>query len=409
MESNPPRNIKHQHNQNIIPQYTHFSILKFNINMKIANTLMIALSSARTIMAYCGGPPDCSCDRRHRTLMGYAELEVPLDGRALPGNSAGNIFNGPGGPNGPPPNWDPQGDPQGGPPDLIFDPPDVGGNANPPGLTVCDGCEDSPCCICQEDGPFEGLEIPEQVCCNQGGGGRNLEAFADQTRPEGSPSFEAGSSELMDDDVGLWKLHGFLNEDEVDEMKHVLDASSNMFWDCKLDLCKHLPEGCQRKNETSRLQPEDKQCLLFTSDVKKALPADHSVLWMELLKKFQSVWPEHLARARILAQKQDGEVGPMKFHVDGEVPFKEMGILTPVSIMVYLTDGGNPTYFPKANEGKGLFVTPEAGMAITWYNVDNKDVPLRSSVHGVLPGETEGRIVIQNIFENIHESYTGQY
>ena len=86
------------------------------------------------------------------------------------------------------------------------------------------------------------------------------------------------------------------------------------------------------------------------------------------------------------------------------------GHLTPVSIVMYLTDGGNPTYFPKANNGEGLFITPKAGMAITWYNVDDKDMPLKRSMHGVLPGATEDgmRISIQNAFTNaphLHEAY----
>ena len=374
------------------------------MKLAIILTIAIALSSARTTGG--SGPSTCTCDRRDRALMGYAELEVSVDGREL------GIF-GPGGPNDLPDQS--QADPNG-PPENIWLPPGQGGDILFPGSSPCDGT--LPCCMCYEDGPFVDLEVPEVVCCNQGGGGgggggkaRKLmpkKASAYQTRPEGSPSFEAVSTELMDDEIGLFKLHDFLNEDEVDEMKRVLDASSDMFWDCKLDKCKYYPEDdfCrQTEGATSRTHPEGKKCLLFTSDVKKALPADHSALWMDMLKKFQSVWPEHLARARILAQQQVGDVGPMHFHVDGESQLRDKGILTPVSILVYLKDGENPTYFPKANNGEGLFVTPVAGMAITWYNEDIKGAPLKSSVHGVLPGEaTEGRMIIQNYFEPIESN-----
>ena len=77
---------------------------------------------------------------------------------------------------------------------------------------------------------------------------------------------------------------------------------------------------------------------------------------------------------------------------------------------MYLTDGGSPTYFPKANDGEGVLVTPKAGMAITWYNVDDQDQPFKLAVHGVLPGSSgDGkRIMIQNKFTDapvLHGSY----
>ena len=273
--------------------------------MKLITAFVAAISLASFQTAKsCGGELQCVCDRRVRLLMGLDPIEA---GRGLsPGPPQCGLppqAKGEGLGDGPLPNQRPS----------PSDPPPNGDS----------------CCLCNED-PFDGKLVPEVICCNQGegtggegnGGTRSLtrvtedvySVFTNQTRPQGFPSYEA--SELVDDDIGLWKLHNFLNEDEVDEMKRVLEDSSNLFLDCKVDYCRPRSglKMCQEEEDRPSLsQPHGKQCLMVTDRVKKTVSADDAALWDDLTKKYSDVWPEYPFTSPMFVQIQEGKVGPSDF------------------------------------------------------------------------------------------------
>ena len=99
-------------------------------------------------------------------------------------------------------------------------------------------------------------------------------------------------SELLDDNIGLWKLHNFLSEDEVENLKGALEHSTDMYWDCKVDHCtarRGLAVCLEDANHPSSVQPDGKQCLMVTDRVKEASSAEDAEHWDDLTRKYQSV------------------------------------------------------------------------------------------------------------------------
>ena len=382
------------------------------MKLSIASIAASAVASVRTVKAE-GCFASCNCNRRDRLLMGLEpfEFQVDANGRVLiPSPPDGT----PGGPGGLP---DPVFDNA-----VDHVPSDTCSNDNLFTTGYYPACEadTAACCECFLGGP--GVYIPEAVCCAiqygpgvgapygdgygpggnpdpgalaqqlqaieneigiiadalasidnitvDGGSNRNLKGsikesssfpdLADQVRPQGSPSHE--DSELLSDDVGIWKLHNFLNEDEVKTLKNAFERASDMHWDCKIDHCRVRYRGlsqCQdNQDRPSSVQPYGKQCLLVTNGVKAELAPEDAFLWDALTQNYQSIWPEYTIHSPMFVQLQEGEIGQFKFHVDGETLYQDKGHVSPVTILLYLTDGGAATYFPKANDGEGVFVTP---------------------------------------------------
>jgi hypothetical protein len=58
------------------------------------------------------------------------------------------------------------------------------------------------------------------------------------------------------------------------------------------------------------------------------------------------------------------------------------GIVSPVTIIVYLTASDSQLIFPYANS-TGIAITPKTGMAVSFFNMDEDNKVLYTSIHGI--------------------------
>lgn len=255
--------------------------------------------------------------------------------------------------------------------------------------------EEGPSCI------VEGLKLDPSTA-------RSL-----QHRPHFLPQFK--NAQLLADDVGLWVLPDFLNSMQVQELLEAIEESKPLFWDCYEHHCAFRPglQACLNEpTKRSSVQPMGKDCLLVTDPVKKKLSDSSQAVWLDLDQRLQSLWPHYVYTSPFFVQSQQGSTGSFKYHVDGDNLNMHEKVLSPVSIVIYLTDGGSKTVFPYANS-TGIAVTPKAGTAITFYNIDTDNKPLRISAHGVQASTDESaalRVTVTNKYTyapQLHQQYNG--
>jgi hypothetical protein len=221
-----------------------------------------------------------------------------------------------------------------------------------------------------------------------------------QTRPQGTPKYD--NPILLFEDTGIWILPDFLDGEGVQTMLQAFEASEHHVWDCKLQACTARPSlpRCQKNPGAV--------CLLVSEQVKSHLSEPAKMAWEDLNSKLQAVWPQYPFTAPLLAQVQEGEVGPLQWHIDGQDLARAHGIVSPVTIVVYLTDSDSQLIFPYANS-TGIAITPKAGMAVSFFNMDEDNKVLYTSIHGVSASTADAgvRLSISAKFTHAPELHSG--
>jgi hypothetical protein len=258
---------------------------------------------------------------------------------------------------------------------------------------------------------FEAM-VTKKKCCKGSKGskkigkkrGRNLDedtpAIPTQTRPQGTPKYD--NPILLSEDTGIWILPDFLDGEGVQTMLQAFEAGEQHFFDCKLHACTARPSlpRCQKNPGAV--------CLLVSEQVKSHLSEPAKMAWEDLNSKLQAVWPQYPFTAPLLAQVQEGEVGPFRWHIDGQDLLVDHGIVSPVTIVVYLTDSDSQLIFPYANS-TGIAITPKAGMAVSFFNIDEDNKVLYTAIHGVSasPADAGVRLSISAHFAYAPELHSG--
>lgn len=222
-----------------------------------------------------------------------------------------------------------------------------------------------------------------------------------QVRPAFEPQFEGAIT--LDDEIGIWKLPDFLNEEEVQAMKQAAKAADGHSYDCKVHFCLrrvYLDQCQDDPSYQSRIQPAGKNCLMLTDNVVELFSEDDQSTVSALKSKSKSVWPNYTSTNPLVYQKTLSDTDSFNYHIDGQDLYQERNIIAPVTTIIYLSDGGSQIVFPRANNGEGLRITPKAGMAITFFNIDDKEVPNMKAVHGVerTSADADPRMMIQDKF-----------
>lgn len=222
-----------------------------------------------------------------------------------------------------------------------------------------------------------------------------------QVRPDLEPTYEGAI--ILDGDVGIWKLPNFLNDDEIQAMNEAAKAADAHSYDCKLHYCLRRPyvENCQiNPDYESHVQPAGKKCMMLTENIVEMFNESDQSIVSALNVKSKSVWPNYASSNPLVYQKTLSDTGSFQFHVDGLDLYQDMDIVAPVTTIIYLSDGGSRLVFPRANNGEGLLITPKAGMAVTFFNIDDQGVPNMKAVHGVEPthAKSDPRMMIQDKF-----------
>jgi len=173
-------------------------------------------------------------------------------------------------------------------------------------------------------------------------------------------------STLLASNPGIWSVANFISEDELDQILQMVEkygTGHGLWGPCKnvstqpIDAHPVEGKGCFKISPESACEAPH-ELFEFAECDRKTDPAD-SIFVADLISRFESMWPDlaHLpVNPFLMFQRSEGGTPPVDLHSDHFF----------VTILLYLSDGGASTVFPRAN----VTITPEKGMATTFLNYD---------------------------------------
>jgi len=197
---------------------------------------------------------------------------------------------------------------------------------------------------------------------------KKLLTVTSESSPWIQPNAPAFEVELLSSEPGVWKIHKFLSDDQLDKVVDAVNRGGN-----GNDLYR-------RCNAASQRHLDNKFCFFLSKE--SAVEHEDSELVASLLDQMSDVWPTKNVKCdHFDVMLTRGGCTHSLFHFDlddfsGNTTALNYATITSI---IYLSDGGAGTYFPDAD----LLVEPEKGAVLTWLNVNSDNSPKMTARHGV--------------------------
>lgn len=221
----------------------------------------------------------------------------------------------------------------------------------------------------------------------------------DNVVPWTEPNDDDNYVELLVNDPGVWAVNDFLDIEEVNKLKHLLQKHGDQVGDS--------PCGV----------PDGRKCYWFTAadglTNNNYYDEEDSKFFMQIKAKIQALWPQFNIRDGtgvyvVPEGKTDPYIPPYHAGVSMDTSDDKYW---PATTIIYLEDGdgeGGDTIFPYAGSD-GLVVKPKRVMAVTWLIMHADGKVNENHGHGfqaTTPESKKKLLMTQNHYISSEELYT---